>query len=305
MKGGMEVRTVMDKIKINNVRSLKDTGFISLSPITVLVGENSSGKSTFLRMFPLLKQSIMKKTNGPILWAGDVDDYVDFGSFEETITNDNSSSISLTFSFSCEIDDESRVFFNLKAAKIEPADINYSITIEKNSEKEYISCVEIKMYSFTFNINYLNNGKIEFIINDKKRYYDNNSRFNEAFTYHMSRYGSRSVFGYTLPDNHEEIGSWFNKIYGNSVEPRGFERMMFESVICTLGYISNDEKQLSEYLNIDELSDLNVDDLNKSAQSAYLYLTSKVRLYLSTLSQNDFDEFIFFSRMVFSIIPFP
>lgn len=94
---------MLDKIRIQNVRSLKDTGEIKLSPITLLVGENSSGKSTFLRMFPLLKQSICKRTNGPVLWAGDVDDYVDFGSFQETVTNDGSNDITLSFFFSADV----------------------------------------------------------------------------------------------------------------------------------------------------------------------------------------------------------
>lgn len=94
----------LNKIQIKNIRSLKDTGQITLSPVTLLVGENSSGKSTFLRLFPLIKQSISKRTDGPLLWAGDVDDYVDFGSFAETITNDGSSNMTLSFSFpiSCE-----------------------------------------------------------------------------------------------------------------------------------------------------------------------------------------------------------
>lgn len=89
----------LNKIQLKNVRSLKDTGMQQLAPITILVGENSSGKSTFLRAFPLLKQSISKKTAGPILWAGDVDDYVDFGSFDETVTNDGSDEITFAFDF--------------------------------------------------------------------------------------------------------------------------------------------------------------------------------------------------------------
>ena len=89
----------LNKIQIKNIRSLKDTGQVPLSPITLLVGENSSGKSTFLRLFPLIKQSISKRTDGPLLWAGDVDDYVDFGSFAETITNDGSTAMTLCFSF--------------------------------------------------------------------------------------------------------------------------------------------------------------------------------------------------------------
>jgi predicted ATPase len=46
----------MDSIRIQNLRCLSDTGFIQIKPITVLLGQNSSGKSTFLRVLPLLKQ---------------------------------------------------------------------------------------------------------------------------------------------------------------------------------------------------------------------------------------------------------
>jgi AAA15 family ATPase/GTPase len=43
----------MDAIRLKNLRSLEDTGFIDLKPITFLLGSNSSGKSTFLRSLPL------------------------------------------------------------------------------------------------------------------------------------------------------------------------------------------------------------------------------------------------------------
>lgn len=95
----MKGDSLVKEIQLKNFRSLKDTGIQTLSPITLLVGENSSGKSTFLRAFPLIKQSISQRTSGPILWAGDVDDYVDFGSFQETVTNDGSNSISFAFRF--------------------------------------------------------------------------------------------------------------------------------------------------------------------------------------------------------------
>jgi len=73
----------MKSIRIQNLRSLEDTTTIELKPITVLVGENSSGKSTFLRSLPLLRQSFEVKTTGPLLWYGK---YVDFGSFNEAVS---------------------------------------------------------------------------------------------------------------------------------------------------------------------------------------------------------------------------
>lgn len=72
----------MDAIRIENLRSLTDTGFVKLKPLTLLVGQNSSGKSSFLRFFPLLRQSIEARTEGPISWYGRL---VDFGSFQEAL----------------------------------------------------------------------------------------------------------------------------------------------------------------------------------------------------------------------------
>ena len=60
----------LKSVQIKNVRSLRDTGEVPLASVTLLVGRNSSGKSTFLRVFPLIKQSIRKRTSGPLLWVG-------------------------------------------------------------------------------------------------------------------------------------------------------------------------------------------------------------------------------------------
>ena len=68
----------MNYISLKNIRSLKDTGKIELAPLTVLLGKNSSGKSTFLRMFPLFKQSWNNKNMGALALYGD---FVDFGDF--------------------------------------------------------------------------------------------------------------------------------------------------------------------------------------------------------------------------------
>jgi len=91
----------MEFIRVRNLRSIKDSGDIPIKPLTLSVGSNSSGKSTLLRLFPLLRQSIATRTTGPILWNGD---YVDFGSFEESLRRgSDSESIDLTFTFKPEI----------------------------------------------------------------------------------------------------------------------------------------------------------------------------------------------------------
>ena len=59
---------MIDSIRIQNFRSFRDTGFIKLNKLNILLGTNSSGKSSFLRSFPLFTQSIKKNLRGPISW---------------------------------------------------------------------------------------------------------------------------------------------------------------------------------------------------------------------------------------------
>lgn len=71
---------MISHVRIQNLRSLVDTGFIEIKPLTILLGSNSSGKSSFLRSFPLLKQSVNKPLREPISWFDDT--YVDFGDYD-------------------------------------------------------------------------------------------------------------------------------------------------------------------------------------------------------------------------------
>jgi len=90
------------KLRIQNFRSLKNTGYIDIKPLTILVGKNSSGKSSFLRHFPMLKQSFQENTRTPLLLYGK---YVDFGTTFKDIkpkflkeTDETFYSIGLSFS---------------------------------------------------------------------------------------------------------------------------------------------------------------------------------------------------------------
>ena len=79
---------MLKSIGIKNFRSLKNTCIgekevVDLKPLTMLLGKNSSGKSSFLRLFPLLKQSVSARTRGVLSFFGDE---VDFGDFDTTVS---------------------------------------------------------------------------------------------------------------------------------------------------------------------------------------------------------------------------
>lgn len=165
----------MKGIRIKNMRSLEDTGEIELKPINVLVGQNSSGKSTFLRTFPLLKQSFTRKINGPILWCGETDDYVDFGSFVDTLSkNAKENEITIEFivpyNYLNLIRDE-RLYgiFSIYGKELNRYDIEtdfkLAIVITREDKKDIVSRLEISMNDDVLCIDrmkdiYLLNGKV-------------------------------------------------------------------------------------------------------------------------------------------------
>ncbi|MBF0888900.1 DUF3696 domain-containing protein [Gluconobacter cadivus] len=79
----------MFRFSISNIRKLKKNHTVNMKRLNILVGKNSSGKSTFLRTFPLVKQSITTRTSAPILWFGD---FVDFGDFENSVSDHDKTS---------------------------------------------------------------------------------------------------------------------------------------------------------------------------------------------------------------------
>ena len=128
----------MDSIRVERLRCLSDTGYIQLKPITVLLGQNSSGKSSFLRILPLLKQSLEFRTTGPILWSGRL---VDFGNFEDAHQTGAEDNIEFSFNFKL----ESRKFphsrdfyflFSVESNILNTFDIILTLQVSEHKKKE-------------------------------------------------------------------------------------------------------------------------------------------------------------------------
>ena len=149
----------MDSIRIQNLKCLADTSDIALKPLTLLVGANSSGKSTFLRVFPLFKQSLGVRTRGPVLWYGNE---VDFGSFSVAKKR---GADAIRFSFSYSKETYHPPFFSLFSDN----PYKVSFTIKGHGDIDYIDSLEILFVdsiriAFFFNSTY---SEVKFYINDR------------------------------------------------------------------------------------------------------------------------------------------
>jgi hypothetical protein len=81
---------------VENYRSFQQPSTIELRPITLLLGKNSSGKSSLTRLTPLLQQSLDRRTASPLLWTSDV---VDFGDISNVLNHSAPDGmVELTFS---------------------------------------------------------------------------------------------------------------------------------------------------------------------------------------------------------------
>jgi len=96
----------LEAVRLRNLRCLADTTSVPIKPLTVLLGRNSSGKSSFLRAFPLLRQSVETSRSSPILWY--LPGYVDFGTFHDAV-DERATTRSISFEFVLRLPKEANI----------------------------------------------------------------------------------------------------------------------------------------------------------------------------------------------------
>lgn len=173
----------MDTLQLTNYRKFKDTGVIHLKPITFLVGANSSGKSSFLKFFPLLKQSLGVNRNGTFLWYSSD---VDFKDFLNTVHN-GEGNIDISFTFPSQNLRFQRFRRKVKTKGITEEDIpktvEISIKLEISGKKakgkeneDYFSSIVIQYLDQLIQIQISEDEKAQIIING----HDIDARFHPA-----------------------------------------------------------------------------------------------------------------------------
>ena len=164
----------MKSIGIKNLRSLKNVEQIEIKPITILVGRNSSGKSTFLRIFPLLKQTLEAKTAEPILWYGK---YVDFGDYDQSKTHNEKEDIELTFGL--EIPDVSKISTK-SIVFVDDRDKKMEATATFSLKKQVVSSINVSIKDQNFRLNFNSLSEVDSIeVNGNtfnERYFTNYNR---------------------------------------------------------------------------------------------------------------------------------
>lgn len=161
---------------VTNLRRLKDVSPVVIRPITILVGRNTSGKSSFLRTIPLLRQSLMTRMRSPLLWYGDL---VDFGSFDGVI-HDNNSELPLGFRFSIGSvqirNNRARMSDGEERSRFRIGRVDVDFNVNKAGANTKISHIQMSLvdvgHNVTFHIGNRNITKIVFDGEDVTKVFD-------------------------------------------------------------------------------------------------------------------------------------
>ena len=89
-------------IRVKNFKSWLDSDTVKLAPLTGFFGTNSSGKSSLLQMLLLLKQTAEHSDPNEVIFFGDENSLVNFGSFREAIHGHKEEEL-LELEFGCKL----------------------------------------------------------------------------------------------------------------------------------------------------------------------------------------------------------
>ena len=79
----------MERIKISNFRSVKDSWDIELGPITFFTGKNNSGKSTVLKALMVLSDYCKSNNHLELNFRGETKNHHKVDSYQNAINWDN------------------------------------------------------------------------------------------------------------------------------------------------------------------------------------------------------------------------
>lgn len=89
---------MLTQLQLKNFKGWKDTKPITMAPLTVFFGTNSSGKSSIEQFLLMLKQTVDSSDRKTVIFPGDANSPVNLGSFEELVHGRDSKQ-ELGFSF--------------------------------------------------------------------------------------------------------------------------------------------------------------------------------------------------------------
>lgn len=121
---------MINSLRLNNFKAFEDTGEITISPLTVIVGKNSSGKSSILHSLLLLKQTLDSSNDDAVLvLEGRYLKYSNLSEISNNLPSPEKANIKYTFGISAGTK-KSEVEIAIKNEKDEDQETNFHPAVE-------------------------------------------------------------------------------------------------------------------------------------------------------------------------------
>jgi predicted ATPase len=129
------------KLRIKNFKSFKDSGEVKLSPINLLLGQNSSGKSSLLQSFLIIKQTLESPySDEPVIINGSYCSIGDFGDVTNQSKQIKSESFEFQFGLDYQREKESdfqgKFYWDVLPNEIKFDSIDFSLHIGKSKDDQ-------------------------------------------------------------------------------------------------------------------------------------------------------------------------
>ena len=150
-------------ISVGNYRGFSNPVDLEIRPITILLGRNSSGKSSIVRLVPLIQQSLERQSSVPILWESDL---VDLGGMSDVISRANPEGrLELGFTITTNKLElmqrrNSIFYYRMHADHTQPVDISYTMFLRNDDGRTRYEGFMVNVFGQSLNVLWNSDGII-------------------------------------------------------------------------------------------------------------------------------------------------
>lgn len=147
---------MLQRIRIQNFKAFRDTGQIEIRPITVIMGVNSSGKSSIIQALLALRQTMdSRDVEVPLHVVGD---YVDLGSYSDCVFQhrvNKKDATFLSFEYTIIPNQLDRIFFRRRSERVskpinfDAIHVSTTFGYNKKARKIYVRSFDLRDASNT------------------------------------------------------------------------------------------------------------------------------------------------------------
>ena len=156
---------MLERIEFSGYKAFRDLSSLEIRPITLIIGKNSSGKSSVLKLFPLLEQMLSGTLNYPLILSPKG---ISLGSeYNDLFYNQITSDLKIALHYSNDVKVEASYFNNVKDIGISHYSIKNGDLIKERRleddkrmirgliDEELISLVGIDVKELSIAVNYI------------------------------------------------------------------------------------------------------------------------------------------------------